>query len=350
MLKTTRLSYRFLTLLCLFAVTVSSRSAIAQDAGGTKDAAKTITRDPNALMLLAAKVNGLTQDNVRPWHLKATYKLLGETGNSVEQGIYEEFWVSPTKFKRTFTGTTFTVTDYGTEKGVLRSGKQSGPPYLVSEVRRKFVEPMQSLEIVGIENYDLVQREAGTMKLACIGMKDASGAGFGPTWCLDSDRPILRISATPQGLQMLRSAVVSFEGHFIAKDLALIQSGKTVLSAHLDSIEPILTIDEAVFCAPGDASPPKPEGFPASAVTEGFVITKVEPEYPDIAKGSRVAGVVVVSAIVGKDGRLRNLVATSGPKMLQQAIDAAKKWVYRPYLLNNDPVEITTSISIKFQL
>jgi TonB family protein len=308
-----------------------------------------MTRDPNELMLLAAKVNGLTADNVRPWHLKATYKLLDEKGNTTGQGVYEEFWVSPTKFKRTFTDSTFTVTDYGTEKGVLRSGKQSGPPYLVSEVRRKFVEPMQSLEVVGIESYDLVQRGAGKTTLACLSMKDASGARFGPTWCLDSDRPILRISATPQGFQMLRSSVVSFQGRFIAKDFALNQSGKAVLSAHLDSIEPILAIDDALFLAPGDASPATPEGFPPSAVTEGFVIAKVEPSYPDIAKGNFAKGTVVLKAIVGRDGHLRNLAVASGPKLLQQAaLDAAKKWVYRPYLLNNDPVEVMSTINIKF--
>lgn len=351
MRKTKRSVFCCLLLLYLCALTVSSRLAMAQDVGGPKNSAEAMTSDPNELMLLAAKANGLISDNVRPWHLKATYKLLDEKGNTTDQGVYEEFWVSPTKFKRTFTGTTFTVTDYGTEKGVLRSGKQSGPPYLVSEMRRKFVEPMQSLEVVGIESYDLVQREAGTTKLACLSMKDASGARFGPTWCLDADRPVLRISATPQGLQMLRSAVVSFEGRYIAKDLAFIQSGKTVLSAHLDSIEPIPAIDDALFVAPGDASPPKPDTVPQGALIVGFAITRVQPDYPDIAKGSRVAGTVVIQAILGKDGRLRNLSVVSGPKILQQAaMDAAKKWVYRPYLLNDDPVEVTTSINIIFHL
>ncbi len=272
MQKATLSVYCCLLLLNLCSMSASSRSAIAQDAGGTRDSAETMTRDPNSLMLLAAKMNGLAPDDLKPWHLRATYKLLDEKGNTTDQGVYEEFWVSATKFKRTFTGTKFAVTDYGTEKGVFRSGNQSGPPYLVSELRRKFVEPMQSREVVGIESYDLVQREAGKMKLACLSMKDASGAVFGPTWCLDSDRPILRISATPQGLQMLRSAVVSFEGRFIAKDLSLIQSGKAVLSAHLAIIETIPAIDEALFSAPSDSSPPKPEGFHPSAVTEGFVI------------------------------------------------------------------------------
>lgn len=99
--------YCFLLPPCLCALIVCSRLAIPQDTGGTKDLAETMPHDPNELMLLAAKVNGLTADNVKPWHLRATYKLLDEKGNSTDQGVYEEFWVSPTKFKRTFTGNAF---------------------------------------------------------------------------------------------------------------------------------------------------------------------------------------------------------------------------------------------------
>jgi hypothetical protein len=64
-------------------------------------------------MLLAAKTNSLTGADVQPWHLKATFTALDEKGNSTDQGPYEEFWASPTKYKRTFTGTAFTRIDYG---------------------------------------------------------------------------------------------------------------------------------------------------------------------------------------------------------------------------------------------
>jgi TonB family protein len=325
--------------------------AVAQDptpAAPTIQAAQGTPIDPKALMLQAAKLNGLTGDDVKPWHLKVTYQLLGDDGKPTDQGTYEEFWVSPTKYKRTYTGNNMELTDYGTEKGVLRSGRQQGPPLLVSEVHRKIVGPMQDPKVIGIENYAQQQKEVGGKKFNCLNMKDLAGGTFGPTWCLDDERPILRFSGTPQGGQLVRTALVEFGGHFVAKDLAFYQSGKQNCSAHIETIESIQSIDDAMFLPPADALPAKPESF-ANGLTEGFVIRRVTPDYPAAAKNSGVKGTVVIKGEIGKDGHVLGLIVESGPLMLQQAaLDAAKQWQYRPFLLNNEPVEVMTTINMRF--
>ena len=62
-------------------------------------------------------------------------------------------------------------------------------------------------------------------------------------------------------------------------------------------------------------------------------------------------GTVVLQAIISKAGTIENLQIISGPQMLQQAaIDAVKTWRYRPYLLNNQPVEVETTVSVIFKL
>jgi protein TonB len=59
----------------------------------------------------------------------------------------------------------------------------------------------------------------------------------------------------------------------------------------------------------------------------------------------------VLKGVVGKDGRLRDLRFVSGPPLLQQAaMDAVKQWLYRPYLLNGEPVEVQTTVNIAFTL
>jgi TonB family protein len=81
------------------------------------------------------------------------------------------------------------------------------------------------------------------------------------------------------------------------------------------------------------------------------ILSKVAPVYPPDAKKARVTGSVVLEAMIGKDGNVENLKVVSGPSMLQQsAMDAVRQWTYKPYLLNGDPVEIKTKITVVYSL
>ena len=89
----------------------------------------------------------------------------------------------------------------------------------------------------------------------------------------------------------------------------------------------------------------------SAGVAVGMLIQKTTPIYPPIAKAARVSGTVVLQATISKTGTITNLRVVSGPAMLQQAaLDAVKTWRYRPYLLNNEPVEVETTINVIFSL
>jgi TonB family protein len=326
--------------------------ATATATATAKDApAAAMPSDPKELMLLAAKSNGLTGDDVKPWHVKATYQLLDEAGNVKDQGTYEEFWVSPAKYKRTFTGKAFAQTDYGTEKSVLRSGSQDELPHTITEIHAEIVSPLLKVKAVESESFVAQKRTMGGVKLTCLNMKDGGGSAFGTTWCIESDKPILRIDATPQGAQNLHNRIVSFRGSYIAGDLQFFQQGKQILSAHLDSIESMPTIDEALFLPPiGAVRLPRRMNVSGKAMV-GLILKKVAPEYPPIAKAAQVQGTVVLQAVIGTNGGIENLRVISGPPMLQQAaLDAVRQWVYKPFLLDGEPVEVETQISVFFTL
>jgi protein TonB len=60
---------------------------------------------------------------------------------------------------------------------------------------------------------------------------------------------------------------------------------------------------------------------------------------------------VVLQATISKTGTIMNLKVVSGPAMLEgSAMDAVRTWRYRPYLLNNEPVEVDTTINVIFTL
>ncbi len=90
----------------------------------------------------------------------------------------------------------------------------------------------------------------------------------------------------------------------------------------------------------------------SSGVTQGLLVKKVEPTYPQMAKIARVQGAVLLAALIGKDGTIQNLhvVQTASPLLNQAALDAVKQWKYKPYILNGEPVEVDTNITVNFTL
>ena len=89
----------------------------------------------------------------------------------------------------------------------------------------------------------------------------------------------------------------------------------------------------------------------SSMVVAGLLIRKTVPPYPPIAKAMGIQGAVVLQATISKSGTIENLRVVSGPAVLQQAaLDAVKTWQYRPYLLNNEPVEVETTVSVVFTI
>jgi TonB family protein len=119
-----------------------------------------------------------------------------------------------------------------------------------------------------------------------------------------------------------------------------------------------------LISAPG-APPPPPPPPPAGGIPQDrperikvggnvqsmMIVNKVPPVYPQLAKSAGVEGVVRLAAVIAKDGTIQEIHVLSGPALLIQAtMDAVKQWVYRPTLLNGEPVAVETTIDINFTL
>jgi periplasmic protein TonB len=89
----------------------------------------------------------------------------------------------------------------------------------------------------------------------------------------------------------------------------------------------------------------------SAGVAEGMATHKTPPIYPKIAKDSHVSGTVVLAATINRSGLIEGIKVVSGPQMLRgSAVEAVKTWRYRPYLLNNQPVAVQTTINVVFTL
>jgi protein TonB len=98
-----------------------------------------------------------------------------------------------------------------------------------------------------------------------------------------------------------------------------------------------------------NSSTPKPRRIRVGgAVASANLIHQVAPVYP---KEKHITGAVLLHAIIGKDGTIENLEYVSGPSELTpSAMEAVKQWRYKPTLLNGDPVQVDTTISVVYTL
>jgi protein TonB len=89
----------------------------------------------------------------------------------------------------------------------------------------------------------------------------------------------------------------------------------------------------------------------SSGVALGLLIQKTQPAYPLFAKTAHVSGTVSLVAVISKTGNVQSLRVLNGPVALREsALDAVRTWRFKPYMLNNQPTAIETTINLHFTL
>jgi protein TonB len=116
---------------------------------------------------------------------------------------------------------------------------------------------------------------------------------------------------------------------------------------------------DGAFRSVGTGIPPVIPATPAPVVhsvrlshmSEGDLVRKVLPTYPPLARSARIQCRVILQATISKLGTIENFRLVSGhPMLVPAAIEAVRQWRYRPYILNNEAVEVETQITVNFSL
>jgi protein TonB len=151
---------------------------------------------------------------------------------------------------------------------------------------------------------------------------------------------------TPPSIPRQIAAVNDTDSVPIAPDLPTIGTGSDRGSA--DTVPGGLG-DSIPIVIPAHPTVVKP--LVVSDLGEGSLLRRVQPIYPSIARQARVQGAVELRAIISKAGTIENLVVVRGhPMLATAAVEAVKQWRYRPYLLNKEPIEVETEITVNFVL
>jgi protein TonB len=81
------------------------------------------------------------------------------------------------------------------------------------------------------------------------------------------------------------------------------------------------------------------------------IIDQKLPPYPPVARQARVSGKVLIHAVIGKDGLVQEADVIQGVCILAEpSLAAVMHWTYKPTLLNGEPVEVDTTITVTFSL
>ena len=326
-------------------------------------------QDAKALFLQAAKVNGLYGDDLKPWHLKVSYKLLDASGQPTDEGTIEEFWAGPKLGKRVITSAKSKLVYLQTEKAAYREGELDQKMALLELLANAFEEPMPfSEKSLAFLDLTLQTRKMGSLQLPCFGLKARARTSgmlndstYGdPAYCLENNLPIVQIgSFADDPHRFILYHTGRFQGRYVPMDITAEERGKPDLTAHLDLLEQVVNVDPSDF-KPGsnavlqhlpETTLAIPEGMLDSMIQTHHlrVISRPQPEYPGATRAANVHGTVTMRATIGTDGHIAALHVINGPEVLQQAaLDAVWTWRFEEPFHDAQHAQILTVITLHF--
>jgi TonB family protein len=296
-----------------------------------------------------ARANSLDVEGTQPWHLRMTFHLNDLNGKPKENGTIEEWWVSPQARRLEVRSSSYNLTIPSDPSAPSESAPGKRESYLVKELLNQIVHPIPDYK--DFKDLDVTEalRTFGKVSLTCIGVQQAKLKSSTPPltqFCFTPGSTLLRAHLDAAQFGAVRNDMVTFRGISLGRDNTLMYGHNEAISGHLDTLESFHPDGSIVLTT--SAPPPT---IP-SVVLAGKIIKKTVPEYPFYARQQHIAGTVLLSAIISKQGTIADLdvVASPDATLTSSAIDAVKRWTYQPYLLNGQPTEVDTTITVNYNL
>lgn len=287
-----------------------------------------------------AALNGLESPDLQPWHIVVTYDQFDEDGDNVHSGVYEEYWAGAKKYKRVYKSDSLNETDYATEKGLYRLGDQKWPDRAQLQVRSEIVDPFSyAATLVGFHGR-AVDSTFGDYTLQCVLFEKDSVISNPTQYCFEPGDSILRYTKGYGWYQTVYNDIVPFQGRSLAQTVEVTDGGKPYLKLRVETIELISHVDDSEFV------PPPAAIGPLSGRLSGVhpvVVKMIPPQWPAPLRSQHFT--VTTEVVIGKDGHVLSAHGVAGPAEAYKGCeDSVRKWVFKPYLIIGEPVEVETKI------
>lgn len=289
-----------------------------------------------------SRFNGLQGANLQPWHIVIAYDEFDEDRDNVNSGVFDELWLAPDKYKRSYASDKLNQIDYANGHGLFRVGDQRWPRPTELQVRNEVIDPFYYAATLKDFHTRRVERSFGVQALDCVLLESQMIISSPTQYCFEHGSSALRYTRGQFWFQTAYNDVVTFQGRNVAREVEVTDGGKPHLKMKVQKLETVSSVDPQDLQAPANAI--NLQGKRLSGVS----LTTLHTEFPKWPSEMREQHfTVTVALVVGKDGRVLSARATDGP---QQAFDSAekatRKWVFRPYLVAGEPAEVETTIML----
>jgi len=310
---------------------------------------------PGDRLRAASTTMDLTSADQQPWHLKLDVMAFDDDGKNPVPGTIE-VWQSA-EDRRTISTFGDSVST-GLKAGSKTYRRSSGPPMpeRAAEVLRSVLSGGPAPRDIDASKPDLRKESFGNLKVECIMLAQPinrlayAPLGLFPTYCFLPGGSRLAVSFDLGGVAVVFKQLGKFLDRQVPLKIELQRGDKIVATAQvskLSTYEP----------QPGEFDPaPEMHATGTAAIAGGImagaILKRTAPVYPVSAKINHVTGTVVLHAVIGTDGHIHSLrpISAPDPDLAVSAIAAVREWTYRPYLLNGEPAEVDTTITVNFRL
>ena len=147
---------------------------------------------------------------------------------------------------------------------------------------------------------------------------------------------------------MLYNKFHTFLAREIPYSVAVTQNRKVRATVEVETLD-AWTPDEATLGSPTQAPAGGAFRVPGGVIAGGL-LSKQQPVYPYLAKQNHIQGSVVLAAVISKQGTIQALELIDSPdeSLTSASAEAVRHWRYKPYLLNGEPAEVDTTITVNF--
>lgn len=312
-------------------------------------------QSPAELLEKAATQARLT-DIDKPWHAKLAMTVYDSKGQNPVEGTFEYWQVDADSL--------YTITLGEAHRTVLQHGgkifEKESPSSLLQTAEELFGHFLHSdPEPLGPAR-TIAQRKQnfGKATLTCLMLgpdvlnMEQTPLGLFPTYCLEPDTAVLRLSYSLGSQQFSINRVGKFLGHSVPMEFTLGENGTVIAKAKVTEMA-TFTVTPEFFSPTPDLMVSAPATARiASGVIAGAKISGEQPHYPVSARQAHVQGSVVLRAIISRDGHILSLRVISTPSvdLAIASLAAVRTWRYKPYRLNGAPTDVDTTIVVNFNL
>lgn len=292
----------------------------------------------------------------RPWHAKLAVTLFDADGkNPVEATI--DYWQSGKDSRRIIVVGADIDTKLRSEGKTYSGTTGLGVTSTATDVFDSFIQPAPTLLEIDQSRPESRRQTFGKTPLDCVILSDPHAhitqipVGLYPTFCLDTTADRL-LASFAGNVQMSINQTGRFLDHDVSMAFTLVE-GKAVLAT-------AKVLELTTFVPAVDSFAPGPElksGVKRIAKISSGVMARLKlsgpaPTYPDSARKSHMDGTVILDVIIGRDGHVHRLQVVSTPDadLGMSALSAVSHWIYKPYLLNGEAIELDTTVAVSFNL